>query len=219
MSELAWYTTFSASEKPSEPGTVTKPGDPTKLILEGVLINTTENKNNWSVEEEDFQMLADDFIGKQIRTDHAEKVANVLGIVTGTDIDQPHTEAKADWDPATEFTHIHFKAEIASSDLNITTPIKMKYVTGVSPAVDARTLLCANCKEPMYDKNIKRCKCREGGVLLKDLAARELSIVCSPAYQGTNMSVMGFAAAVDRSFLSEERLLEIVEDEIAKRNL
>ncbi len=220
MSEINWYAKFTASEKPSEAGPSVSPDDKVnKLILKGVLVDTTENKNRWCVEEDDFAMLAKDFLGKQIRTDHAEKVSNVLGVVTGTEVDEPHTEAKAEWDPATPYPHIHFFAEIASNDANIIIPVKAGYVNAVSPAIDARTLLCSTCRKPMYDKNIKTCKCHEGGVLLKNISARELSIVCSPAYEGTVMKTYGFAAAVDNAFLSEDRILEIVEDEISRRRL
>jgi len=221
MSELTWYTKFVASEKPpTSPGPNVTPGDSiNKLLIKGVLIDTTENKNRWCIEEEDFTMIATDFVGKQIRTDHAEKVSQVLGVVTGTEVDEPHSEAKAEWDPATEFPHIHFSAEIASNDANIMIPVKQGYVNAVSPAIDARQLLCSSCRKPMYDKNIKTCKCSQGGVLLKNISARELSIVCSPAYDKTFIKVYGFAAAVDQSSLSEEKILAIVEDEILRRGL
>jgi len=212
MSELTWYAKFTASdEKPV--------GDATQLTLKGVLIDTTENKNNWVVEKEDFQMLAKDFVGKQLRTDHAEKVANVLGVITQTEVDDPHSEAKAEWDPATPYPHIHYVAEVTTKDNNLIIPIKMGYVTHVSPAVDAREILCAKCRKPMFDKNIKACKCTEGGVLLKNMSARELSIVVSPAYQGTVMKSYGFAAACDKEFLSEDQILTIVTDELSKRGL
>ncbi len=212
MSELTWYAKFTASdEKPV--------GDATQLTLKGVLIDTTENKNNWVVEKEDFQMLAKDFVGKQLRTDHAEKVANVLGVITQTEVDDPHEEAKAEWDPATPYPHIHYVAEVTSKDQNLIIPIKMGYVTHVSPAVDAREVLCAKCRKPMFDKHIKACKCTEGGVLLKNMSARELSIVVSPAYSGTVMKSYGFAAACDKEFLSEEQILSIVIDELSKRGL
>jgi len=42
--------------------------------------------------------------------------------------------------------------------------------------------------------------------------------VVSPAYEGTVMRSYGFAAAVDKSFLNEDKILEIVEDELSKRN-
>lgn len=221
MSELVWHTKFVASEKPpTSPGPNVAPGDSiNKLMLKGVLIDTTENKNNWCIEEEDFDMIAKDFIGKQIRTDHGEKVSLVLGKVTSTEVDAPHSEAKEEWDPATEYPHIHFQAEIASNDANIMIPVKAGYVNAVSPAIDARSLLCSTCKKPMYSKNIKTCKCSGGGVLLKNISARELSIVCAPAYDGTVIKVYGFAAAIDHSSLSEDQILVIVEDEISKRGL
>ena len=212
MSELTWYAKFIASESKSV-------GDATQLTLKGVLIDTTENKNRWTVEKEDFQMIAKDFLGKQLRTDHAEKVANVLGVVTETEVDDPHEEAKSEWDPATPYPHIHYVAEITTKDNNLLIPIKMGYVTHVSPAIDAKEILCSTCRKPMFDKNIKACKCKEGGVLLKNMSARELSIVVSPAYEGTVMKSYGFAAACDEAFLSEDKILEIVIDELSKRGL
>lgn len=212
MSQLTWYAKFTASESKSI-------GDATQLTLKGVLIDTTENKNRWTVEKEDFQMIAKDFLGKQLRTDHAEKVANVLGVVTQTEVDDPHEEAKAEWDPPTLYPHIHYVAEITTKDNNLLIPIKMGYVTHVSPAIDAKEILCSTCRKPMFDKNIKACKCKEGGVLLKNMSARELSIVVSPAYEGTVMKSYGFAAACDEAFLSEDNILTIVEDELSKRGL
>ena len=200
MTELSWFTTFKASEVPSTPSENGTPSNKNTFTLKGVLIDNTENKNSWKIEEEDFKHIAQDFIGKQVRTDHAEKVSNVLGKVISTEIDEPHTEAKSDWDPATPYPHIHFLAEVTSDDNSILIPVKMGYVSGVSPAVDAVTILCSECRQPMVHngyQHVQTCKCEHPTKLLKNISARELSIVCSPAYAGTVMKPYGFAAAID----------------------
>jgi hypothetical protein len=220
MTEIKWISKFIASDKKDgeqiHSGVTTVE---TTLTLRGVLISDQVNKNNWCVEPSDFPMIAESFVGVQIRSDHAEKVSSVLGKVTSTEVDTPHDEVKADWDPSNPNPHIHFEAIISTSDNNILVPIKMGFVTGVSPAIDARELLCSTCRKQMFDKNIKNCKCRDGGVLLKNLSARELSIVASPAYEGTEMKVYGFAAAVEYNSLSEDKILSIVEDEILRRGI
>lgn len=200
MTELKWFTTFSASEVPATSSVDGVSKKPNSFVIKGVLIDNTENKNSWRIEEEDFKHIAQDFIGKQIRTDHAEHVSSVLGKVISTELDEPHSEAKADWDPATEFPHIHFMAEATSDDSNILIPMKMGYVTSVSPAVDAMKILCSECRKPMVHngyQHVQTCKCEHPAKLLKDISARELSIVCSPAYAGTVMKPYGFAAAID----------------------
>lgn len=211
MSELKWFTSFSAAE--SEKGS-----DFTKLTLRGILIDASQNKNAWMVEKEDFVQVAKDFVGKQIRVDHSEKVSDVKGVVKTTEIDEPHSEAKSEWDPPTEYPHIHYVGEISSNDPNVIVPIKLGYVSSVSPAVDAKTLLCSKCRKPMMDKFVKNCDCEDSVILLKDIQPRELSIVASPAYKGTIMVPFGFAAAVDNSLLTKEQILDVVEDELSKRN-
>ncbi len=173
-----------------------------KFLIKGVLIDTTTNLNQWAVEAADFETLAKAFVGTQIRSDHSEKIENILGKITGTEIDEPHTEAKAAWDPPTPYKHLHFMGEISSKNSEVVIPIQSQYITHISPAIDARMLLCGNCRTPMMDKNRKACSCSEGGVLLKDLSAREVSLVCSPAYAGTVFKPYSFAASVDRTINS-----------------
>jgi len=211
MPEIKWQSRFKASDENVLEGM-------TRMLLKGVLIDTTENKNFWQVEEADFKQLAVDFIGKQLRVDHGEKVNNVLGRVVETEVDTGHKEAKEDWDPANPNPHIHYTAEIATKDNNLIVPIKMGFVDYVSPAVDARTILCSTCRTPMKDKNTKGCTCSEGSLLLKDLNARELSLVASPAYENTVAKVYSFAAAVDNSINELKTLGDTManEDRIVK---
>lgn len=212
MNEIKWDSNFKINTVDSIDGV-------TKLILKGVLIDQTKNLNNWIVESEDFESLAKQFIGVQIRSDHSEKIENVLGKVISTEVDTPHSEAKEAWDPATEFIHLHFTAEIASKNSEVILPIQLGYISHISPAIDSRLILCSTCKKPMVDKNIKSCGCKDGGVLLKDMTAREISLVCSPAYAGTVFKPYNFAAACDKEFLSEDQILEIITDELIKRGV
>jgi hypothetical protein len=210
--KIEWNSKFVAAEAATRGGVK-------KIILKGVLIDTTENKNQWMVEAEDFESLSKNFIGKQIRVDHSERVSDVKGVITNTEVDGPHQEAKADWDPANQNEHIHYFGEIASTDDNVIIPLKMGYVSHVSPAVDAKTLLCSICKEPMIDRFVRSCKCEGGAILLKDISPRELSIVASPAYENTVMTPYGFGAACDAEFLTKDKILHIINDEMSKRGL
>jgi len=220
--ELKWNTKFIASDKLSDEKNTVIAGNKengNKLIIKGILIDNTLNKNLWCVEEEDFQIVAKSFIGCQIRADHVERVSSVIGKIISTEVDTPHENTKDIWDESNPNPHIHFVGEISTTDQNLLIPIREKYVNSISPAIDAMEILCSTCRKKMVDKNIKTCGCKEPGILLKNMTAREMSLVCSPAYDNTRMIVYGFAAACDHEFLSEERILEIVTDELSKRGL
>jgi len=220
--ELKWDTKFIASDVLSQENNITTGGNAgaaNKLIIKGILLDNTLNKNSWCVEEEDFQAVAKSFIGCQIRVDHAEKVSNVIGKIISTEVDTPHETMKNDWDPINLNPHVHFVGEISTTDQNLLIPIREKYIDSISPAIDALEIRCSTCGEKMLDKNIKKCGCKEPGVLLKNMTAREMSLVCSPAFENTRMVVYGFAASVDREFLSDDKILAIVEDELFKRGI
>ena len=215
MNEINWNSKFIASQSDNS-------DDSKKIILKGVLLDSQLNKNQWMIESEDFQQVAKDFIGLQIRADHSEKISDVLGKIVNTELDGPHKEAKAPWDPATDLDHVHFFAEIMSMNNDILIPLKLGYIDHISPAVYAKTLLCSECKTPMADKFLKTCGCEAGGLLLKDISPRECSIVASPAYPSTVMKPYGFGAAVDETLntqMAKEQVLSIVEDELNKRSI
>ncbi len=223
--EFKYFTKFTASDVPSEvkeTNVLPNSGGENKILLKGILIDESENKNRWRVEQEDFQHLAQDFIGKQIRLDHQEKVSGVVGKILSTEIDEPHSEQKEAWDPPTKSPHIHFVGEAVFTDSNVVTPIRLGYITHISPAVDSLKILCSECRAPMkYNgySHVKSCQCEDGTKLLKELSAREMSLVVSPAYSSTVVVPYGFAAACDDSFLSEDKVLSIVEDELKKRGV
>jgi len=212
MSLIEWKSKFISDDPTVNEGI-------TRMLIKGILVDSSANKNNWKVEPEDFQKLAADFVNIQLRMNHGEKVSDVLGRVLSTEVDQGHVEAKNDWDISNELPHIHFCAEIATKDNDIIVPLKLGFVDFVSPAIDATEILCSTCRKKMVDKNIKTCGCKDSGVLLKNMMAREVSMVVSPAYEKTAIKVYSFAAAVDREFLSEDNILTIVEDELSKRGL
>jgi len=213
MAEIQWQSKFIAAEKKVEEGI-------SKMIIRGVLIDTTENRNFWQIESADFKSLAIDFVGKQLRCDHGEKISNVLGKIISTEVDEGHDFEKNEWDPKNINDHIHYVAEIATADETLIVPIQKGFITHVSPAVDARTLLCGTCKTPMKDKNTRNCGCSEGSLLLKDLSARELSLVASPAYANTVAKVYSFSAAVDneikRNILNKGEIDMVNEDRIVR---
>jgi flagellar biosynthesis GTPase FlhF len=63
----------------------------------------------------------------------------------------------------------------------------------------------------MKDKNTFNCNCPDGALLLKNLQARELSLVASPAYEKTVAKVYSFAASVNNLFSSPRNRNETVE--------
>lgn len=204
-------------DAPFKVNTVTTIEGVSKFLIKGILVDTTMNLNQWAVEASDFETLANAFVGVQIRSDHSEKIENILGKITGTEIDEPHNEAKESWDPPTPYKHLHFVGEISSKNSEVIIPIQQQYVTHISPAIDAKMILCGNCRAPMIDKNRKACSCSEGGILLKDLSAREVSLVCSPAYTGTVFKPYAFAASVDR-IINSSSLAENSDDNIEIKN-
>lgn len=212
MSLIKWQSKFVSDDPTVNDGI-------TRMIIKGILVDSSTNKNNWKVEPEDFQKIATDFVNIQLRMNHGEKVSDVLGRVLSTEVDQGHKEAKNEWDISNELPHIHFCAEVATKDNDIIVPLKLGFVDSVSPAIDALEIYCSTCKKRMVDKNIKTCGCKDSGVLLKNMSARELSLVVSPAYEKTVAKVYSFAAAVDKEFLNDEQILLVVEDEMVKRGI
>lgn len=214
MTELKWKTGFRASEAP-----LISKDDIPKFVLKGILIDESENKNRWMVSKDDFGTLAKDFVGKQIRVDHGDKVSDVVGIITSTEVDAPHDQLNENWDPPNQFSHIHFAAEISTTDQSIIIPIRQGFVDHVSPTIDARALFCSKCGQNMVDKNMQSCNCKDTSILIKDMEARELSIVASPAYKNTSFVTYGFAASGEKVkiFMASE-ILDIIEDELKRRS-
>ncbi len=212
MTLIEWQSKFISDDPTVNEGI-------TRMLIKGVILDSSLNKNNWMVEEEDFKQLAADFVGKGLRMNHGEKISDVLGRVISTEIDQGHAEAKSEWDVGNILPHVHYVAEVATKDDSIIVPLKMHFIDMCSPQVDAHQLLCSACRTPMISKTQKNCDCSEGGLLLKGLEARELSLVASPAFDKTTAVVYSFAAAVDRTLNSSTTFSSNDKIEINKKGL
>ena len=173
-----------------------------KLIINGVLIDSTVNKNGWQILEEDLEDIASQSVGVQLRVDHSDDVRDVKGKILNTEVDQPHDEDKAEWDPANENVHIHFTAELVTTDIDILVPVKHGYVDHVSIGADAENVFCSECGKPT--RPIKVCRCT-GHEILKGIIVKEYSIVTTPAYDSAVF--VPFTAAVDK-FLEGDNIPE-----------
>lgn len=195
---IEWNARFNASSSETE-------DDLNIIMLQGVLIDSTVNSNGWQIQDEDLEDIAKQSIGAQLRLDHSADVQKVKGQILEAEIDQPHSEDKGPHDPANEYMHIHFKAEVVTDDPTLIIPITRGYVNRVSIGADAKTVFCAQCGKPTRPKKICNCKSHE---ILKDIIVREYSIVTTPAYESAVFTP--FSAAIDKFLegdtISEENL-------------
>lgn len=192
---IEWNARFNASSS-------TKEDDLQIILLQGVLIDSTVNSNGWQIQDVDLADIAIQSVGAQLRLDHSLDVQKVKGQILEAEVDGPHSEDKGPHDPANEYMHIHFKAEVVTKDENLIIPITRGYVNRVSIGADAKTVFCSNCGKPT--RPIKRCGCKSHEIL-KDIIVREYSIVTTPAYESAVFTP--FSAAVDK-YLEGETIEE-----------
>lgn len=183
---LNWNTKVKASMEESLDGVE-------RVILKGVLIDNTVNENSWQILAEDLPDIAAQSVGIQLRLDHSEEVEKVKGKILFAEVDQPHDEDKADWDPAIDVPHIHFEAELITNDQDILIPVMHGYVDHVSIGADAENVYCSECGKPT--RPFKICKCASHDIL-HGITVKEYSIITNPAYK--NASFVPFTAAVSK---------------------
>jgi hypothetical protein len=73
------------------------------------------------------------------------------------------------------------------------------YLTHVSVQVDSEQVVCSKCGKPTRKEGLLIHLCPGAWEIVKQPKVRELSIVATPAYEGTVFSPVGFAAALDGS--------------------
>ena len=154
-----------------------------RIVLRGVCLDSSVNKNNWQVPEDELEGVAERSIGSQIRLDHSGLIRDVKGKILSTEIDEPHENDKETWDKSNKFKHVHYVAELISNDANILIPILQGYVDHVSIGVDSKNVFCSTCGEPTRPG--KSCDCKDAWEVVKNARVNEYSIVCSPAYENT----------------------------------
>lgn len=202
---LNWNTKIKAS-------TETRMDGVQRVILRGVLIDNTVNRNKWQILAEDLPDIAAQSVGTQLRLDHSDEVSKVKGKILSAEVDEPHDFDKADWDPAIDVPHVHFEAEFVTKDSNISIPVLNGYVNHVSIGAKAEHVYCSECGKPT--RPVKVCTCNSHDIL-KDIRVEEYSIITNPAYE--NAGFMTFTAAVDKHLEQLKEEGDILENEPVKK--
>jgi hypothetical protein len=154
-----------------------------RIILRGVAIDTSVNRNNWQVPEDELEGIAERLVGAQIRIDHSQSIRDVKGRIIKTELDQPHDVTKELWDRPNPSPHIHYEAEIVSNEANILIPILQGYVDHGSIGVDSKFVFCSQCGESTRPG--KTCECEGSWEVVRNARVNEYSLVSSPAYERT----------------------------------
>jgi hypothetical protein len=151
------------------------------VVIEGVAIDTSVNKNKWQVPKEDLEYIVETLKGAQLRVDHAESALMVVGKVVDASLDGDR---------------VLFRAEVG--DERLIDKIIRGYVTHVSIQVDSDEVECSKCKRPTRKEGRLIHLCPGAWEVVRKPKVRELSIVASPAYENTSFQPLGFYAAYER---------------------
>jgi predicted nucleic acid-binding Zn-ribbon protein len=152
------------------------------VVIEGVAIDTSVNKNKWQVPREDLEYIVETLKGAQLRVDHAESALMVVGKVVDASLDGDR---------------VLFRAEVG--DERLIDKIIRGYVTHVSIQVDSDEVECSKCKRPTRKEGRLVHLCPGAWEVVRKPKVRELSIVASPAYENTSFQPLGFYAAMNEA--------------------
>jgi len=152
------------------------------VVIEGVAIDTSVNKNKWQVPKEDLEYIVETLKGAQLRVDHAESALMVVGKVVDASLDGDR---------------VLFRAEVG--DERLIDKIIRGYVTHVSIQVDSDEVECSKCKRPTRKEGRLVHLCPGAWEVVRKPKVRELSIVASPAYENTSFQPLGFYAAMNEA--------------------
>jgi hypothetical protein len=152
------------------------------VVIEGVAIDASVNKNKWQVPREDLDYIVETLKGAQLRVDHAESALMIVGKV----VDAWRDEDK-----------VLFRAEVG--DERLIDKIIRGYVSHVSIQVDSDEVECAKCKRPTRKEGRLVHLCPGSWEVVRKPKVRELSIVASPAYENTSFQPLGFYAAMNEA--------------------
>jgi hypothetical protein len=152
------------------------------VVIEGVAIDTSVNKNKWQVPKEDLEYIVETLKGAQLRVDHAESALMVVGKVVDASLDGDR---------------VLFRAEVG--DERLIDKIIRGYVTHVSIQVDSDEVECSKCKRPTRKEGRLVHLCPGAWEVVRKPKVRELSIVASPAYETTSFQPLGFYAAMNEA--------------------
>jgi hypothetical protein len=178
--QLRYYVPFKAVQSADQ-----KAQFPIKeqlVVIEGVAIDTSVNKNKWQVPREDLEYIVETLKGAQLRVDHAESALMVVGKVVDASLDGDR---------------VLFRAEVG--DERLIDKIIRGYVTHVSIQVDSDEVECSKCKRPTRKEGRLVHLCPGAWEVVRKPKVRELSIVASPAYENTSFQPLGFYAAMNEA--------------------
>jgi len=179
--QLRYYVPFKAVQ----PSTTEKAQYPIKeqlIVIEGVAIDTSVNKNKWQVPLEDLDYIVETLKGAQLRVDHAESALMIVGKVV---------------DSWRDGDRVLFRAEVG--DERLIDKIIRGYVDHVSIQVDSDEVECSKCKRSTRKEGRLVHLCPGAWEVVRKPKVRELSIVASPAYENTAFQPVGFYAAMNEA--------------------
>lgn len=153
------------------------------ILIEGVAIDDSVNKNNWQIEKPELEEVATQLKGKQIRINHSDRYEDVKGIVT---------------DARVEDNKVMCEAEITARE-DVLVPLLKGYARGLSLSAEASEIICGKCGKTKDYAMKDACPCRDTVDVLKGFEVRELSLVADPAYGNKTFATpVGFAASVEK---------------------
>jgi len=155
------------------------------LVIKGEFINTTTNKNKWSVEKTELGGIAGSLPGIPIVADHGKSVWDIVGGFT-----------KGVHDIKTD--KVLFEGEIDNP--NMIRLILKERVKFISPGAEADAF-CSGCGKAT--KPFKTCKCEGVHDIVRNVRVKEGSIVRDPAYKTTTFEPVTFVASVNEALASQ----------------
>jgi len=179
--QLRYYVPFKAVQ-PSTTEQAQYPIREQLIVIEGVAIDTSVNKNKWQVPLEDLDYIVETLKGAQLRVDHAESALMIVGKVV---------------DSWRDGDRVLFRAEVG--DERLIDKIIRGYVDHVSIQVDSDEVECSKCKRSTRKEGRLVHLCPGAWEVVRKPKVRELSIVASPAYENTAFQPVGFYAAMNEA--------------------
>ncbi len=168
------------------------------LVIKGVLLDSSVNKNGWMISEEDLPELAKQCAGVPLCLDHGTSVRDVIGGVKS-----------GFYDPYTK--QVMFEAEVDDpAIIRSITKGRLKYV---SIGANAGSI-CSSCGKT--NRPTKLCNCKGAHSIIKPFQLKEVSIITDPAYAGAEFSPVSFAAAVEKELESSLQIEDkkVISEEI-----
>lgn len=182
--QFNWYASILESSQKMEV-------EGKSLLIKGTLLDTSVNANGWSVPQEELENIASQLrAGVQLRLDHSRNVRDVVGGTT---------------DGSVSGNLVLFSAEIDEPDI-IRRVIKGR-IKGISIGAKAKAF-CSACGESI--RPVKKCKCENTHILIKEAKVEEISLTPDPAYGSvSSFQPVNFVASLEQALdLQSEKVLE-----------